>query len=95
MNTHYVYTKLKYNGHKTLILARNVPNWLEKYLLGKKTQIIRYVGHGTRWATMDDKINLTEVHHTVAKKLQAIEAGVIFDYNAQRAKGITINKAIK
>ena len=44
--------KLKYDQHRTLIMATLKPNWFERLVIPTKIQY--YVGHGTRWETFPD-----------------------------------------
>lgn len=44
--------KLKYDQHRTLIMATLKPNWFERLFI--KAQLQYYVGHGTKWETFPD-----------------------------------------
>lgn len=90
MNLQYRYTKLKYNGHLTLITAHNVPNWFEKVFLRRKKELVQFIGKCTVWTERDALGNNVPVSNAVAKRLQAIEAGVTLDHKEAAKRGQTM-----
>jgi hypothetical protein len=94
MNIHYVYTKTKFNGHQTLILAQNIPHWFERIFLARELEHKTYVGHRTKWFEKHNG-NLTPVTRAIAAKLEIIENGIIEERSLHAQKGKTMNsKAI-
>ncbi len=94
MQLKYIYTKTKFNGHQTMILAQNIPNWFERHFLARDTEYKTYVGHRTKWSERNHG-NLTPVTPAIAKKLEAIENGIIEERTLNAQKGRTMNsKAI-
>lgn len=88
----YVYTKLKYDGHRSLIVAKNKPNWFERLVLGKQTEILHFVGHGSRWSKRGIKHvtpiqPTTRYNRSLLERLEKIEGGVIQDHRFAKGNG--------
>jgi hypothetical protein len=99
MILHYLYTKRKWDGFLTLIVAIKIPNWFERWFLLKREEQIRWVGHGKKWAILDKDVHTVPLRpwfdRFLIRRLEAIEGGVDLDFNRTRKKGHTYNKGIK
>lgn len=94
MKIYYFYTKLKYNGHDTLIKAMSVPNWVERFFLRRTNKLTIYIGRGNKWIERDAQRNHHHVSSAIAKRLESIERGVLQDHKDARSQGRTFTKAI-
>jgi hypothetical protein len=61
MRLFYLYTKLRYDGHRSLVLIEHAPNFFERLFLGKKKQVIKYVGIGTKWKIQNKDLSFSEI----------------------------------
>lgn len=92
----YIYTKEKWDGHRSLVILEYSPNWFEKWFLWRDPRRVDYVGLGTKWKIR----NPDNTFHDVRKKkliafLQSVQYRAEFRQRvAQQKVGVTIKKAL-
>lgn len=62
--------KLKFDGHKTLIMAERVPNVFERLVLRMKPTLMHFIGKGHTWQTFPE---YATVGSAIANQLHGAE----------------------
>lgn len=68
--------KLKFDGHKTIIITLEQYNWFERNILGYHNRVQTYKGHGSVWQEYPTGRVSPK---SVAKQLQEVEQSKIFN----------------